>query len=73
MLWGEDGDGRTRWPWIECTAARAGDLISKSAVLKILGIDFNAGAGMFSLVAFIELVPRAKLTSNESSWGNHEP
>jgi hypothetical protein len=56
-----------------CTAARAGDLISKSALLKILGIDFNAGAGMFSLVAFIELVPRGGLTSNDSSWGNHEP
>ena len=56
-----------------CTPARAGDLISKSALLKILGIDFNAGAGMFSLVAFIELVPRGELTSKDSSWGNHEP
>lgn len=56
MLWGEDGDGRTRWPWLECAAARAGHLISKSALLKIPRIDFNAGAGMFSAVAFIEWV-----------------
>jgi hypothetical protein len=40
---------------------------------KIPGIDFNADAGMFSVVAFIESIPRGKLTSNESSWGNHEP
>lgn len=72
-VWGEDGDGRTRW------AANPGHLISKSALLslglryKILGIDFMAGAGMFSAVAFIESIPRGKLTSNESSWGNHEP
>jgi len=25
---------------------------------KIPGIDFKAGAGMFSFVAFIELIPR---------------
>ena len=41
--------------------------------IKIPGIDSKAGAGMFSAVVFIESIPRGKLTSNESSWGNHEP
>ena len=65
--------------WIECSAAFAEHLILKSALrslglrYKIPGIDFNAGAGMFSLVAFIESIPRRNLTSNDSSWGNHEP
>jgi hypothetical protein len=60
-------------------AANAGHLILKSALrslglrYKIPGIDFKAGAGMFSAVVFIESIPRGKLTSNESSWGNHEP
>ncbi len=40
---------------------------------KIPGIDFKAGAGMFPAVAFVESIPRGKLTSNESPWGNHEP
>jgi hypothetical protein len=28
---------------------------------------------MFSIVAFIESIPRGKLTSNKSSWRKHEP
>lgn len=70
------GSGR-RWAdtlaVVRVHSARAGHLILKSALLKIPRIDFIAGAGMFSVVAFIEWVPRGKLTSNESSWGNHEP
>jgi hypothetical protein len=67
-------DGR-----IECRTAKSEHLILKSALrslglrYKIPGIDFKAGAGMFSVVASIESIPRRKLTSNESSWGNHEP
>src|SRR6266478_9245038 len=32
-LWREDGDGRTHWRWIECSAAGPGHLISKSTLL----------------------------------------
>lgn len=59
--------------------ANSEHLILKSALrslglrYKIPGIDFKADAGMFSAVVFIESIPRGKLTSNESSWGNHEP
>jgi hypothetical protein len=59
--------------------AKSEHLILKSALrslglrYKIPGIDFKADAGMFSAVVFIESIPRGKLTSNESSWGNHEP
>ena len=46
---------------------RPGHLIS---IYLVLGV---AGASTFSAVAFIESIPRGKLTSNESSWRNHEP
>jgi hypothetical protein len=38
---------------------------------KIPGIDFKAGAGMFSVVAFIELIPRKLLKGIVVE--NHEP
>ena len=60
----QDGKPRTSYleicaPWVY--AIKFSESISK------------ADAGMFSLVAFIESIPRGKLTSNESSRGNHEP
>jgi hypothetical protein len=62
----QSGKGRTSY--LEICALR-----SLALRYKIPGIDFKAGAGMFSVVASIESIPRGKLTSNESSWGNHEP
>jgi hypothetical protein len=56
--------GKTRTSYLE--------ICSLGLRYKIPGIDFKAGAGMFSAVVFIESIPRGKLTSNEPSWGNHE-
>jgi hypothetical protein len=69
--YGLAGDGRTRWrQW-------PGHLISKSVLLKIPGIDFKAGAGMFSALAFIELIPRGshhrEITSHSNAWMLAEP
>jgi hypothetical protein len=60
---------------VQCGKRRTSylEICSLGLRYKIPGIDFKAGAGMFSAVVFIESIPRGELTPNESSWGNHEP